>query len=175
MRTRHRIPVRTVLATMAFVALVAFPAFAQFDRGQIAGIVTDQTGGVIPGATVTVTNVQTRLARTLATDVTGYYIFTALAPGAYDVEVSLEGFKKWTQSNVKLDAAAKVVLDVTLQTGGLSESVTVEARTTPLQFDSQNRKTIELKDVQDMALNGRNPINLAMLKKPASAAGRSTA
>ena len=56
------------------------------------------------------------------------------------------------------------MLDVTLQTGGLSEMVTVEARTTPLQFDSQNRKTIELKDVQDMALNGRNPINLAMLK-----------
>ena len=163
MPARHRIPVRIVLA-MAFVALVALPAFAQFDRGQIAGIVKDQTGGVIPGATVTVTNVQTRLARTIATDVTGYYIFTALAPGAYDVEVSLEGFKKWTQSNVKLDAAAKVVLDVTLQTGGLSESVTVEARTTPLQFDSQNRKTIELKDVQDMALNGRNPINLAMLK-----------
>src|SRR5207245_2105548 len=83
-----------------------------------------------------------------------------LSPGSYDVDVELEGFKKWTQSNVKLDAAAKVVLDVTLETGGLSESVVVEARTTPLQFDSQNRKTIELKDVQDMAINGRNPINL---------------
>src|SRR5438874_5917255 len=163
MPARHRIPVRTVL-TMAFVALIALPAFGQFDRGQIAGIVKDQTGGVIPGATVTVTNVQTRLVRTMTTDPTGYYIFTALSPGSYDVEVELEGFKKWTQSNVKLDAAAKVVLDVTLQTGGLSEMVTVEARTTPLQFDSQNRKTIELKDVQDMALNGRNPISLAMLK-----------
>ena len=163
MPARHRIPVRIVLA-MAFVALVALPAFAQFERGQIAGIVKDQTGGVIPGATVTVTNVQTRLVRTITTDPTGYYIFTALSPGSYDVDVELEGFKKWTQSNVKLDAAAKVVLDVTLETGGLSESVVVEARTTPLQFDSQNRKTIELKDVQDMAINGRNPINLAMLK-----------
>jgi hypothetical protein len=100
----------------------------------------------------------------MATDPTGYYIFTALSPGAYDIDVELEGFKKWTQGGVKLDAASKVVIDVTLQTGGLSESVTVQARSTPLQFDSQNRKTIELKDVQDMALNGRNPINLAMLK-----------
>ena len=164
MPARQGVIVRIMLATLALVALTATPLLAQFDRGQIAGFVKDQTGGVIPGATVTVTNVQTRLARTIATDATGYYIFTALSPGQYNVEVELEGFKKWTQSGVRLDAAAKVVLDATLQTGGLSESVTVEARTTPLQFDTQNRKTIELKDIENMAMNGRNPIMLALLK-----------
>src|SRR5882672_10643508 len=141
MPARLRFFVR-IAATMAFVVLAVLPALAQFDRGQIAGIVKDQTGGVIPGATVTATNVQTKLPRTVNTDATGYYIFTALSPGQYDLSVELEGFKKWTQSGVRLDAAAKVALDVTLQPGGLSESVTVEARTTPLQFDTQNRKTI---------------------------------
>src|SRR2546428_6513772 len=124
MSSRLRFLVRTA-AAMVFVALAVLPARAQFDRGQIAGIVKDQTGGVIPGATVTATNVQTRLTRTVNTDATGYYIFTALTPGAYDVAVELEGFKKWTQNSVKLDAASKVVIDATLQTGGLSESVTV--------------------------------------------------
>ena len=155
---------RTVLAVIASIAITAMPAFAQFDRGQLTGVVKDQSGGVVPGATVTVINVQTRLPRTAVTDATGYYIFTALSPGAYNVEVELTGFKKWTQTNVKLDAAAKVSLDVMLDTGIVSEMVTVEGRTTPLQFDTQNRKTIESKDIENMAMNGRNPINLAMLK-----------
>jgi hypothetical protein len=113
---------------------------------------------------VTVTNEQTQLARTTVTDGSGYYVFTALNPGAYDVDIELTGFSKWTQSGVRLDAAAKVSLDATLKTGALNESITVLARSTPLQFDTQNRKTIESKDIENMALNGRNPINLAMLK-----------
>jgi hypothetical protein len=154
----------TGLAVVTALVLSVVPVFAQFDRAQIAGIVKDQTGGVIPGATVTVTNVQTRLQRTVVTDGTGFYILTALAPGAYDVEVELPGFKKWTQTGVRLDAAARLTVDVTLATGVISEAVLVQATSTPLQFDTQNRKTIEAKDFENMALNGRNPINLAMLK-----------
>jgi Carboxypeptidase regulatory-like domain len=96
-----------LLTTIALVTTAA-PAFAQIDRGQIAGFVKDQTGGVIPGATVTATDVQTRLTRTVVTDQAGYYVFTALAPGAYDVEVELEGFKKWVKTGVKLDAASNI-------------------------------------------------------------------
>src|SRR5260221_6514618 len=99
MPARRSSSVRIALTALALL-LCAAPAFAQFDRGQISGVVKDQTGAVIPGATVTVTNVQTRLPRTSVTDGTGYYIFTALAPGGYDVEVELQGFKKWTQTNV---------------------------------------------------------------------------
>src|SRR6266496_2411462 len=134
---------RTGLVCVTILVLSVVPAFAQFDRGQIAGIVKDQTGGVIPGATVTVTNVQTRLQRTVVTDGTGFYILTALSPGAYDMEVELPGFKKWTQTGVRLDAAARLTVDVTLATGVISEAVLVQASSTPLQFDTQNRKTIE--------------------------------
>jgi hypothetical protein len=163
MHGRRLIPWCAAWATLAFLT-VSIPAFAQFERGQIAGIVKDQTGGIVPGATVTVTNVETRLARTVVTDVTGYYIVPALPPGAYDVDVELTGFKKWSQTGVRLDAAAKLTLDATINPSAISEMVTVVATSTPLQFDTQNRKTIELKDVQDLALNGRNPLSLAMLK-----------
>jgi hypothetical protein len=160
----HAPVLRKSLFAIALVALFAVPAAAQFDRGQIVGFVKDETGGVVPGATVTVTNQETQLARTTVTDGSGYYALTALNPGAYNVDVELTGFSKWTQTGVRLDAAAKVSLDSTLKTGALNESITVVARSTPLQFDTQNRKTIESKDMENLALNGRNPINLAMLK-----------
>jgi hypothetical protein len=154
----------TGLAVVTLLFLTAAPALAQFERGQISGVIRDQSGAVIPGATVTVTHVDTRLTRTVVTDGTGYYILTALTPGAYDVEVELPGFKKWSQTGVRLDAAAKLSLDATLATGVISEAVIVQASSTPLQYDTQNRKTIEAKDFENMALNGRNPIGLAMLK-----------
>jgi len=155
---------RTGFACAMILVLSVVPAFAQFDRGQITGIVKDQSGGVIPGATVTVTHVESRLLRTVVTDGTGFYILTALAPGAYNVEVELPGFQKWTQTGVRLDAAARLTVDVTLATGVISQNILVQASSTPLQFDTQNRKTIEAKDFENMALNGRNPIGLAMLK-----------
>src|SRR5438094_4318122 len=141
---------RTILF-VATLVLTALPAFAQFDRAQISGVVKDESGGVIPGATVTVTNTQTKIARTGFTDSTGYYIFTALAPGSYDVEVELTGFKKFAQTGVKLDAAARLTLDATLATGVISEQVLVVATPTPLQFDTQNRKTLEAKDFENLA------------------------
>ena len=124
--SRRWTAVPLVMATVALLTM-AGPASAQIDRGQIAGFVKDQTGGVIPGATVTATNVQTRIGRTVVTDATGYYIFTALSPGAYNVEAELEGFKKWVKTGVPLDAASSITVDVTLQTGALTESVTVIA------------------------------------------------
>src|SRR5919201_4371355 len=84
---------RSVVAAALLLACLAPPAAAQFDKGQIAGIVRDQQGGVIPGATVAVTSVQTQLIRTVVTDATGYYIVTLLQPGLYDVAIELSGFK----------------------------------------------------------------------------------
>src|SRR5919199_5294233 len=162
MPARQSVWLRTIF--LAGLVLLSRPALAQFDRAQISGVVKDESGGVIPGATVTITNRETRLARTGYTDQTGYYIFTALAPGSYDVEVELTGFKKFAQTGVKLDAAARLTLDATLATGVISEQVLVVATPTPLQFDTQNRKTLEAKDFENLAQNGRNPIGLAMLK-----------
>src|SRR5438067_11180697 len=106
MQGRVSIRLRAALLAAALVA-IAGPALAQFDRGQIAGIVKDETGGAIPGASVTAPNVETRLSRTVVTHATGYYIVTALPPGGYDVDVELAGLEEGAQKNVPLDPAAR--------------------------------------------------------------------
>jgi hypothetical protein len=152
------------LVSLLIVVCTAAPAFAQSDRGQIAGFVKDQSGGVIPGATVTAINTQTRLERVSVTDANGYYVLPALPPGIYDVSVELQGFKKWTQTSVTLDAAASATVQAVLETGTVSEVITVTAEATPLQSDVAVRKTIEAKDIEMMSLGGRNPMGVVGLK-----------
>jgi hypothetical protein len=153
-----------VIAILFVSVLAVPPAFAQGDRGQIAGFVKDESGGVIPGATVTITELQTGLARTGVTDGTGYYVFPSLAPAVYEVQVELVGFKKWIETNVRLDASSNIKLDTTLQTGTINESITVIAAVTPLQTDVALRKTIEAKDIELLSFSGRNPIGVVSLK-----------
>lgn len=155
---------RVFLAATALAALCTAPALAQSDRGQIAGFVKDQTGAVVPGATVTVTQTQTQQGRTVVTDATGYYAFPALSPGRYDLAVELEGFKKSLQSGITLDAASSIAVDVVLETGTVTEAVTVTAEATPLQTDVAVRKTVEAKDIELMSFSGRNPIGVVGLK-----------
>ena len=108
---------------------VSTTAFAQFDRGTISGTIKDAQGGIVPGATVTVTSTQTQQSRTTVTDGSGYYTFPNLTAGRYELVVELSGFKKISRSNVQLDAAGAVALDFTLETGALTEEVTVTAET----------------------------------------------
>ncbi|MDQ3212324.1 MAG: Plug and carboxypeptidase regulatory-like domain-containing protein, partial [Acidobacteriota bacterium] len=142
----------------------AAPAAAQFDRGQISGTVKDAQGGVVPGATVVVTNTETQIARNTVTDSSGFFTLPNLAPGRYDVGAELEGFKKSLRSGVQLDAASAITLDFALETGALTESVTVTAEQSALQTDTGLRKTIESKDIEQLSFNGRNPIGVVGLK-----------
>ena len=155
---------RVLVMTLVLAVVGVLPAFAQGDRGQIAGFIKDQTGGVIPGATVTVTNSQTRLTWTAVTDGRGYYVIPSLPPGAYEITVELQGFKRWIQTGMNLDAASSSTVDVTLETGGLTETVSVTAEATPLQTDVAVRKTVEAKDIELMSFSGRNPIGVVGLK-----------
>jgi hypothetical protein len=149
---------------LAGVLLTALPAAAQFDRAQVSGTVRDAQGGVVPGATVVVTNNQTQTARTTVSDQSGFFTVPNLTPGRYDVSAELQGFKKSLRQNVQLDAASSVNLEFTLETGAVSESVTVTAEATPLQTDVAVRKTIEAKDIELLSFSGRNPIGVPALK-----------
>ena len=118
----------------------------------------------MPGATVTAVNQQTRLSWNAVTDGTGFYTFPNLPAGRYNVEAELQGFKKSLRQDVQLDAAGSVTLDFALETGTVSEAVTVTAESPQLQSDVALRKTIESKDIEQLSFSGRNPIGVVGLK-----------
>jgi hypothetical protein len=158
--------VRLCLPIQAMVlTALASSAFAQFDTGQVSGTVKDSQGAAVPGATVRVVNESTRLERSYTSDHSGYYVAPLLPPGRYQVVAELAGFRKFVKTGVTLDSGAKVSADLVLSPGGVEEEVTVMAAATPLQSNTgQIAKTIESRQIQDLMLNGRNPINLALLK-----------
>ncbi|MGB2714586.1 MAG: carboxypeptidase-like regulatory domain-containing protein [Vicinamibacterales bacterium] len=150
--------------TVALMVVAAAPAFAQIDRATISGTVKDASGGVVPGVTVTVTNTATQQPRSTVTDGTGFYTFPNLQPGRYDVSAELQGFKKNNRTGVQLDAAATINIDFGLEAGSLTEEVTVTAEASIMQTDVAVRKTVEAKDIELLAFNGRNPIGVPALK-----------
>src|SRR5262249_44154953 len=114
------------LATLLVVA-AAGTAGAQTNRGALAGTVFDQSGGVLPGATVTVVDLGTNGTRTTVTSANGTYTVSNLEPVVYRVVVDLAGFKTASLQPVKVDTAATATANVTLQTGAVEAQVTVTA------------------------------------------------
>jgi carboxypeptidase family protein len=155
---------RYCAAALGCVLLTAMPAAAQFDRGQISGTVKDSQGGVVPGVTVTITNLDTQTVRTTVTDSSGFFTIPNLPGGKYDVSAELQGFKKALRQNVTLDAGAAQTLNFALETGAITEAVTVTAEATPLQTDVAVRKTVEAKDIELLSFSGRNPLGVPALK-----------
>ncbi len=152
------------LVACAALLLAGTPAFAQFERSAISGTIRDQQGGVMPGVTVTATNIATNVVETTVTDESGFYTFSTLLPGQYNFTAELQGFKKSSRTGLQADAAGRQVLDFVLETGELSEEVTVTAEAARLQTDVALRKTVEAKDIEQLSFNGRNPIGVAGLK-----------
>jgi len=92
--------------TLAVSILFAMQCFAQVYHGRITGLVTDQSGAAVPGATVTVENVNTGIKSTVKTNATGVYIVGSLIPGKYTVKVDMTGFSGFTQENVNVEVAS---------------------------------------------------------------------
>ena len=136
-------------------------ALAQLTTADILGTVTDSTGAVVPKANVTLVNVDTNLTRTGVSNDSGDFDFTLLPVGHYSITVKISGFKTGTVSNISVEAGDRARADVHLETGGTTETVTVEAQTPLLQADSATvSSTVTAKAVQDLPLNGRNFVQL---------------
>jgi hypothetical protein len=114
----------SILALIVVLTLHAPAAMAQVDRATLSGVVRDTGGGVVPGATVTVTNLATNIESHQATSEAGAYQVVNLVPGRYQVDVELSGFKKTSQV-VALEVSQRARLDVELAVGSFSEVVTV--------------------------------------------------
>src|SRR5438067_1100364 len=107
--------------------LLAVTAYPQGTNAVISGIVRDQTGAVLPGVSIQITNKDTGVVRTTITDEAGRYRVPALDAGTYTVQASLSGFRTIVKEGVALTVRSQVVLDLTTQIGQLSENIAVTA------------------------------------------------
>ena len=154
-----------ILVRLSLLLLSVVLLFGQSDNSYITGIVRDPSGAAIVNAKVTVRNESTGFERPTVTNETGVYNVTNLPPGYYTVLVESPGFKKVESSKNKLEAALPLAVNVELTVGGVAETVNVEATAAQLNTESATvGKTVEQAQIQNLTLNGRNPLFLAMLK-----------
>ncbi len=114
-----------LLATLLLA--ISITGFAQSDNTQISGFIKDQAGGVISGAKVTLKSDTRAFERSATTNSEGYFVITQLPPGLYTVTVEASGFKQYQETGRKLDPNLPASIDVSLQPGQLTETVTVTA------------------------------------------------
>ena len=143
-----------VLTLAGLLALsLAPPATAQDFRGGVAGTVTDATGGVLPGVSVTITNEATAVAQSLVTDGEGRYRVQYLNAGNYTVTAQLDGFKTLTKKGVTVRVGEVVAVDMSLETGALEESVTVLAEIPVLNTTTGvTGQVVDSKQIQELPL-----------------------
>jgi len=148
-------------------------AAAQEVTGSISGTVTDSKGGVVPNAKVTITNTDRQVVvRTLTTDEHGQYAAPLLPVGHYSVTVEIAGFKRVTHSGLVLNVSDKLAVNLTLEVGAVSETVSVEANA--LQVDTQSATAtgvISGVQLRELSLNSRNYAQLVLLVPGASDSG----
>jgi hypothetical protein len=151
-----------LLAVWAVLAVL--PCIGQQDRGTILGVVEDASGGVIPGAAVTVENQGTGQALTYQTDSAGVFVAPEIPIGTYRVSVSAPGFRKRVQEGIVLRVSDRVQLTLTLQPGDVKETITVTGQTPLIETASTTLGgIIEAGQVRNLPLNGRDPTQLLAL------------
>jgi len=150
--------------TLALTAVLAAPAHAQVDTGTISGTVKDEQGGVLPGATVTITHEGQALTLTTVTREDGTYIFTPIRTGPYVVEIEFPGFSKGVRRGITVGIQEQVRVDFVLQRGAISEQVLVTADSPVLQTGSGSvGETLKSETIENLPVNGRDYTVLARL------------
>lgn len=142
--------------TFALV-LASIPLSSQVNTGRVSGAITDQSGGAIAGAKITITEVATGVSRALSTDTAGQYAAPNLNPGNYSVRVEFMGFESVDRQNVQVGAGSDVRVDLTLQPGQQNQTLTV-TESIPLinTTNAQTGGTLQNNIIEDLPLNGRN-------------------
>src|SRR5439155_17046053 len=137
-----------ILTACLSVFLISSSVFSQGSAGRILGSITDPTGAVIPGVTVTIRDVDRGATRTLLTDEAGLYNAPNLLPGTYTIRVELSGFASAERPNIKLEVGQDIRVDIGLQPGQQSELVTVQAESPLIETNNA-----ELGDRKSTRLN----------------------
>src|SRR5256885_7228796 len=153
---------RKVTVLLAVFCLFALPAHAQFDSATVSGVVQDGTGGVLPGADVTLTSASTGLERRAVTNEAGLYTFPNVPVGEYRVKATLSGFNTVTKTGVTLSAGVNIKVDVQLSLGNVTETIQVRAEATQVDTSVIGR-TVSAAQIEQTPLSGRRASQVAQL------------
>src|ERR1700685_2860536 len=154
---------RTALSAALALAVFSGLGLAQ-GLGSFGGTVTDPSGAAIPSATVTVNEAGTGFTRSVTTGADGHYVIPDLRPSGYSLTVDAQGFRRFSQTGLTLQADQSATINMKLEVGAASESVTVEG--TAIQVDSTTetlKQVIDNSRMNEMPLNGRNIAALTSL------------
>jgi hypothetical protein len=152
-----------LLVAIGLCLAAPLPALAQA-TGTIAGIITDDSGAVLPGVAMEVTNVGTNQLRTAVSGADGYYSFPLIEPGQYTVKGTLSGFKVSQRTAVTVNVESTARVDMKMEVGGIEESVTVAGNTSMVETSSATLGlVVNQKQVVELPLNGRNFTQLGTL------------
>ncbi|MBI3262735.1 MAG: TonB-dependent receptor [Acidobacteria bacterium] len=160
---RHAIS-RITITLLASLACIT-GALAQGTTGSISGFITDDTGGALPGATVTVRHIETDQRRVLVTDSAGRYRAPALSPGRYEISVELVGFRSGRYADLPLTVGQDAVVNMQLKVGGIDEQVTVTGEAALVSTrQSSVAALVDEKQIRELPLNGRDFSQLTLLQ-----------
>jgi hypothetical protein len=169
-----RLVLRSVFALITVLLLIGLPRplHGQVDTGSLTGTVTDSTGAKIVGALITLRNTDSGVVVKVPTTTTGTYFFGGLKAGTYSLEATQNGFKTYKTVGIQIHVQQKENIDIQLQVGVNSESVTVTTTDAALiqTEDATLGQTVDKETVDEMPLNGRNWASLGQI-----AAGVTTA
>ena len=152
------------IACMCLLSLPGRMVFGQVDEGAIRGVVQDSSGAVVPNATVTLTNTDQGITLEAKSSSSGNYVFSPVRIGNYSITVVAPGFGTTTQQNITVSVGSQVEVNISLKTGGSSETVTVTTAPPQLQTEEASvGQVMTQKTINDLPLNGRNFTFLAQL------------
>lgn len=155
---------RKYLVAILISALACAPSLYAQATAQLAGVVTDNTGAVTPGAEVIATSIGTGVERRATTNDQGTYTLPFLAPGDYRITVQKQGFQKISRDNVRLEVNQTARVDFSLSVGSVNETIEVVGAAPLIESDSSAiGQVVEKKAIEDLPLNGRNFVQLATL------------
>ena len=150
---------------LAIGILLASHAYAQISGATLSGTVTDQSGGVVPQATISIKNVATGIMRSNTTSAAGFYSAPNLLPGIYEVKTEAQGFTSKIQTGVNLTVGEQQVLNFTLQVGQMSQTVEVNTEAPNVDLASSTiSAVVSSTTVRELPLNGRSWTDLATLQ-----------
>ncbi len=157
---------RVFFPVLAAILLVLIPAvlFGQGYFGTVSGLLTDPTGAVIQGATITLLDLDKGYKFSAKSDNSGRYLFVSIPPGMYSVTAEMQGFEKTVRTHIKLNVTENVTADLTLKVAGATQSVDVKAQTQTIATeDAETGQVINRRFIDSLPLIGRDVTELTYL------------